>query len=530
MKKITYILFSFFMLTVPLFSQSEIDALRFSREDLYGTARAMSMGGAFGALGGDLTGVSINPAGIAVYRSSEVAGTMNWMKEGSVVGDIKSNKTSFNLDNIGFVGYFPLRNDVMPLINFGFTYNRLKSFDKNVLGVGDSQGTLVDYIYNDYQANLSSGNIKSPDDLVSIKDKYDPFLSQPWLPVLGRNAFLLHPDQSGTNLVPLDTRGDIPVGQIETYERGYIDNYDFTVGTTLNNVLNLGVSLSVKNVYYSLVSHYLEDFYDGDVHSGGYTLNNEMTVKGAGVGAKIGAIYRPVNSLRIGLAWHTPTWYALSETYGAEMEEDIKYYLPSHVDYEEGGFGSAVFQNDYDLKTPGKIVASVATVLGSSFIASLDYELVDYSKMKLRLPSNSLDDPTWYDGHNDIISQDHKLASTVKVGMEYRFTPQFSGRLGYAWMQNPYHADLVEFGNAVVAGSSTIHRIEGDTHYYTGGLGYRFNRNFYLDMAIVYKTQKDDLYPFPNFYSSNGTLEVDAAPFSLKNNSVRGLLTLGYRF
>ena len=85
MKKITYILFSFFMLTVPLFSQSEIDALRFSREDLYGTARAMSMGGAFGALGGDLTGVSINPAGIAVYRSSEVAGTMNWMKEGSVV-------------------------------------------------------------------------------------------------------------------------------------------------------------------------------------------------------------------------------------------------------------------------------------------------------------------------------------------------------------------------------------------------------------------------------------------------------------
>jgi hypothetical protein len=100
------------------------------------------------------------------------------------------------------------------------------------------------------------------------------------------------------------------------------------VGTTLNNVLNLGVSLSVKNVYYSLVSHYLEDFYDGDVHNGGYTLNNEMTVKGAGVGAKIGAIYRPVNSLRIGLAWHTPTWYALSETYGAEMEEDIKYYLP----------------------------------------------------------------------------------------------------------------------------------------------------------------------------------------------------------
>jgi hypothetical protein len=96
-------------------------------------------------------------------------------------------------------------------------------------------------------------------------------------------------------------------------------------------------------------------------------------------------------------------------------------------------------------------------------------------------------------------------------------------------MQNPYDADLVDFGDAVIAGANTIHRIEGDTHYFTGGLGYRFNQNFYLDMAVVYKTQKDDLYPFPNYYLNN-QLEVDAAPFSLKNNSIRGLLTLGYRF
>lgn len=531
MNKIIYLFFSFLMLTAPLFSQSEIDALRSSREDIYGTARAMSMGGAFGALGGDMTGVSINPAGIAVYRSSEVVGTMNLMKEGSVVGDIKSNKTTFNIDNIGFVGYFPLRNEVMPLVNFGFTYSRSKSFDKKTAGVGDSKGTLVDYIYNDYKANLSSGVIKDPDDLVWIEDEYDPFLSQPWLSVLGRNAFLLHPDQGGGSLVPLDTRGDIPFGGIETHEKGYIDNYDFTVGTTINNVLNLGLSLSIKDIYYNMQSYYWEEFYNGDNMNAAYELRNRMTVKGTGVGAKLGAIYRPVNALRIGLSWHSPTWYAMSETYNAEMaEENIKDYLPSYVNYEEGGFSSATFFNDYDLKTPGKIVASVATVLGSSFIASLDYELVDYGKMKFKLPSNSLEDPSWYDGHNSIISQDHKMASTVKVGIEYRFVPQFSARLGYAWMENPYDKDLPKFGNAVVAGSNTIHRIEGDTHYFTGGLGYRFNRNFYLDMAIVYKTQKDDLYPFPNFYSNDGTLEVDAAPFSLKNKTIRGLLTLGYRF
>ena len=524
MKKIIYILFSLFLFTVPLFSQSEVDALRFSREDLHGTARAMSMGGAFGALGGDLTGVSINPAGIAVYRSSEVTGTMNWMKEGSKVGDIKANKNTFNLDNIGFVGYFPLRNDVTPLINFGFTYNRLKSFDKKVSAMGDARGTLLDYIYNDYLDGLDNGAISNPDDLVWIEDKYDPFLSQPWLPTLGRNAFLLHPNQGGTALVPLDTRGETAFSEIGLREKGYIDNYDFTVGTTVNNVLNLGLSLSIKDVYYSLYSRLDEDFNDG-----GYTLNNWMKVSGAGVGVKLGAIYRPVNALRIGLAWHSPVRYAMTETYQAEMLEDIQSYLPSYVNYEEGGIHSAVFTNDYDLRTPGKIVASVATVLGSNFIASVDYELKDYGNMKLKLPSNSPDDDRWYDGANEIISQDHKMASTVKVGMEYRFIPQLSGRLGYAWMQNPYDADLVDFGDADIAGSNTIHRIEGDTHYFTGGLGYRFNQNFYLDMAVVYKTQKDDLYPFPNYYL-NDKLEVDAAPFSLKNNSIRGLLTLGYRF
>ena len=97
MKKITYLLAFMLTLSITLFAQGEVDALRFSREDLYGTARAMSMGGAFGALGGDLTGVSVNPAGIAVYRSSEVVGTLNLSREGSSVGDYDANKQDLML-------------------------------------------------------------------------------------------------------------------------------------------------------------------------------------------------------------------------------------------------------------------------------------------------------------------------------------------------------------------------------------------------------------------------------------------------
>ncbi|MFA6752431.1 MAG: hypothetical protein WCR81_09655, partial [Fermentimonas sp.] len=108
--------------------------------------------------------------------------------------------------------------------------------------------------------------------------------------------------------------------------------------------------------------------------------------------------------------------------------------------------------------------------------------------------------------------------------------PKFYGRLGYAWMQNPYETEFKKAGNSAVAGSNLIFRMEGDTNYFTGGLGYRFNQNFFLDLAIVYKTQTDDLYPFPNVYAENIEDDIFANPFELKNSSYRGLITLGYKF
>lgn len=520
MKKITYLLAFMLTLSMTLFAQGEVDALRFSREDLHGTARAMSMGGAFGALGGDLTGVSVNPAGIAVYRSSEVVGTLNLSSEGSSVGDYDANKTRFDVDNLGFVGYFPLSNDVFPLINFGFSFNKLKSFDKNIDAVGSPASSMIDYIV-DRSAGVNPTSLEIGDNLP------DPFESQPWLSVLGFNSYLIddHQDAQGYYYTPLNTRNELYGNEIKTRERGYIDNYDFTVGTTINNVLNLGLSLSIKDIYYSVTSDYWEDYDNGN-----YRLTNWLTASGAGISAKFGAIYRPVNELRLGLAYHTPTYYALNETFEAEMEDDMGAYV-NVEGYEPGTTYSKRFSNEYDLKTPGKLVASAATVLGGRFIASIDYELVNYSNMKLMIPSNSVDNTDWYEIDNEYISTDFNSVSTVKIGTEYRFSPKFYGRLGYAWMQNPYNVDFKEAGNAAVVGSNTVHRIEGDANYFTGGVGFRFNQNFFLDVALVYKTQTDDLYPFPNLYAENGTVPViNANPFELKNSSFRGLVTLGYKF
>ena len=60
-----------------LSAQGVFDALRFNDNSINGTARYMSMAGAFGALGGDPTSILDKPAGLSIYRGSEVTFTLN---------------------------------------------------------------------------------------------------------------------------------------------------------------------------------------------------------------------------------------------------------------------------------------------------------------------------------------------------------------------------------------------------------------------------------------------------------------------
>lgn len=522
MKRITYFIALFLMLAQLSFSQGEIDALNYSRNGLYGTARSISMGNAFGSLGGDITGVSINPAGIGVYRSSEIVGTFGYTNIRSEVGPNSNSTGDFNLHNLGFVGYFPIRSDVVPMINFGFTHNRQKSFNSKLYaaGEGDKDHRMLDYISDrTNQYNIAPGKLEWGE------GKTDPFYNQPWLTVLAYNSWLIDPEEQADGSFrynAIDTKGINPLHQIYSRQSGYIDQYDFSIGTTINDVLNLGLSINIADIYHHQNVELLEDFKDE-----GYTLGNEISTNGTGVGAKFGLIYRPIHALRVGLAYHTPMRYQFSERYSADLDVEMKSFITDPT-YEDGMFFSPVYNNYYDITTPGKLVLSASSV-GRNFLLSVDYELTDYSTMRLKMPSGNAD-RTAYDRDNSYIKSDFKAASSLRVGGEYRFTHQLSARLGYAWMESPYDDKFKKAGNAGVAGSNTVHRIEGDTQYITAGLGYRFSRSFYADFALVYETQTDDLYPFPNLYDAAGGLVIDAMPFELKRTSMRGLITLGYRF
>lgn len=508
MKRIFTTALSVLLIYGSAYSQGEVDALTFSRNELTGTARSVGMGGAFGALGGDMGGVAINPAGIGVYSQSEVMATLSFRNNKTETelnaGKIDKSKFNFNFSNFGVVGVIPIDNDIVPKFNFGFSYNRIKDFNRKY----ESQGSNLNSSLADFMADRANASGAS-----AITGSR-PFENAEWLGVLGYKGGLINANDKG---LFGRTQGGNVNNRLYVREKGAIESYDFTAGTTFANVLSFGVTLSVTDFDHRLYSDYQEDYKSNNSN---FYLENWLKTEGTGYQVTAGLILKPINEVRIGVAYHSPTWYEMTDYYSAALDALGKPVIDTY--YEAGNT-----YTDYDFRTPDKWSFSLAGILGKRVILSADYELTNYKNMKYRNTDrfSSLSD------HNEYIKHDYKNASTLRVGTEIRITPQFSGRLGYAWMESPLQKDFKNMKRDVVTVGTIAHFAqEGDANYFTWGLGYVFNSNFYTDIAFAIKTQKDDLYSFSKLYNDEGGVFLDSQKATLKNNQFTGLVTFGYRF
>ena len=75
LKKVLFFLF-LSAFSISLNSQSIQEILSYTIDNPNGTARYESMGGAFGALGGDLSAININPASSSVFNDNEYGFTI----------------------------------------------------------------------------------------------------------------------------------------------------------------------------------------------------------------------------------------------------------------------------------------------------------------------------------------------------------------------------------------------------------------------------------------------------------------------
>lgn len=548
MKKIITVIYTLSFVIGAVSAQSVYDGVKIADKDLNGTARFVGMGGAMGALGGDITTMGTNPAGIGIYRSNDVMTSFSYSAYGmeSKYEGQKStiDKNRWSFDNIGVVFATKIGNQTpLRYVNFGFNYKRSKSFYKNM-----SMSGMMGVVENPsnpgspyYVSQTNSMALQATDAERYVWDNSRQHLdfdnanrifSDPdagWLGALGYQGGLTERDRIDNEpdlYVPFPVE---PSSVFNSREKGGIDQYDFNVSFNINDRVYLGLTIGAYDVDYDKYSGYDESYKRGE----GYSLESYNNISGSGFDVKMGLILRPFeySPFRIGFAVHTPTFYKLTYSTSAIVTNDyrdaktdeLKRIIVDTYDYVGD------MKRDYRLVTPWKYNVSLGYTVGTSLALGAEYEYEDYSTMKFKYSSN--------DGGGDMEFENAEVKNclkgehTFRIGAEYKVIPEFAFRLGYNYSSAVFRDEAVKYipSNSLITDTDFSNKRSQSN--YTLGIGYR-GKMFYADLAYQLSTYKENFYPFYNeFELTQGEWTMVTPPATkVTNTRSQVLLTVGMRF
>jgi hypothetical protein len=482
---------SFMLLTVR--AQNESDAVRYSQNFYGGTARSMAMGGAFGALGGDFTSASLNPAGIGVYRSSEITFTPTLLSDNTsslyLGKTTRDNRYQFILNNLGLVhSKLTGKDQGWAGITFGVGYNQLNSFNRNTMMNGiQISGSGESSSYLDNFTNNANAN---------------PQVWSDYYEELARAANLMPYDSiAGEYWNDIREAGYGQSQRRRIQESGGIGEFAFTLGANYSNKLYFGATFGIHRLNYSNYTDHTEIDDAGIIpYFNSFTFRETLETKGTGYTFKAGIIYRPISLIRIGAAFHLPTFYKIREDFYTDMSSTFddntgepEYFEPSPINNFE-----------YWLRTPYKAIGSVAVQLGKLAIISADYEYMDYrlANFDSRATDYGLLD------QNDRIHNVLKSASNIRAGAEVHLGPMYL-RTGASFYGSPYRS-IIENGKNSDAWNIIM----------SGGLGFRSNKVFF-DLSYARRVSDYQYWLY---------IPEDSKGASISGHNQQMAATLGFRF
>lgn len=426
-------------------AQNEADVQRYTNNLPPGTARFAAMGGAFTALGGDMSSMHINPAGVAVFRFSELSFTPSIESttvKTSLFGNASSGFNSgFAVGNAGFVMVSETKDPYWRSVNVGFSINRVNTFNDELVTEG-----VVPLANSLMESFVLEANGFFDDELSAFGSglAFDAFVIDPVDPN--------NPDN--IEYIGRVTSGEMNQRQV-TRRSGRMNDFAITMGGNYDDKLFIGGALGFVSSYYEMRSQITESpTLPQSTDLVQYRFGEDLVVEGFGVNFRAGFIYRTESGFRIGGSVQTPTSLRLQDVYRVTMNSTLRepsadISLRSPDDFLE-----------YRVRTPWRWTVGIAGVVQSKAILTAQYEYVDFRGGEMRPANNRLQSNPW-SGVNDIVRQEFRAQHVVRGGIEFRLNKSFSARGGVALFPN-----VIPRNKLLVDGSA-------DRLQLGGGFGYR---------------------------------------------------------
>ena len=498
MKKIALAFLQIFLICGVSNAQSASDVLRFSAVQNSSTARSLGVGNSMSVLGGDFSAISINPAGLAGFRSSDLTVSFGYSSVNnetkSILNQIPnervSNKITFN--NVGLVLASQPFNEGSnwKTSNFAVGLNKLANFKEN-----------VSYKYNDLKDRSLVRNFRDR----ANKGEFDPFGIE-----LAFETGAIYEFTNNKGVKELGTDFDVePFSSTytqSTERSGYVNELVFAYAGTYKDKLSLGATIGVPFAQYEVNNIYNEVSIEKKSPFNSLNFKETYILDGTGVNLKIGAIYRPIQLLRLGLAIHTPTAYSFSDNSITELTYN---YREAGVD-KSSRAQSPDRNIQYALSTPWKFIGSAGFLFGKNGFLTAEVEYVDYRNGRLRFTQT---DTISASDQQYLIQRESEINNDVKTELKSAINIRLGGEFAY---------DIFRLRAGVNILGATQEINNTARQIYTLGAGIR-GKSIFLDLAYSYLNQN---------YSSNPELVGTVRPIAIditgqKSNFVA---TLGFKF
>ncbi|MEY2829889.1 MAG: hypothetical protein RIQ33_1747 [Bacteroidota bacterium] len=483
-------------------AQDESDVLRYSQIQGGGTARSISLANSTSSLGGDFSNASNNPAGLALYKSSEFtfspAIDFGTTKSNYLGVDNTDRLTRFGLTNLGIVlkNNYSIKGKEVTKgwtgVAFAFGVNKLASFTNATTYTGFNKFSSIG---DKYAADLSAKGV-GPSAAMS---------ADPWGSGLAYNSYLIDANSviDSTHYVASNAGGHVNQ-TMNKIAKGAINEMAISFAGDYEHKLMVGGTLGIPFINYSQEINYTESD-DSLYHPNFKNFNStsSITASATGINLKLGATYLVNDAIRLGMALHTPTYYSFKDvgTIAMTTEREDSIVRGSHSE-------STTNTIQYSITTPWRAIGSAAFLFKKFGFITVEYEFVDYSSASIRFDSKNSSDIIAASNMNRNINKGYATASNLKIGAEIKLDI-FAIRAGYANYGTPLKSSIVKDYNL-------------SKQVLSFGFGVR-EKDYFFDMGIQKSMNKNIDIPY---------LQNNATSYAATLNSHNTLVvaTVGFKF